>query len=126
MGSEGKREVADVAATGGAALVLLGAGFWNLMSVLGIPRIREMFADMGSAELPVISRLVFQLSELYVFHIISLVLLLLGFAALFATRDRARGILYSLVVSILIFLFSLVIKEAATMPIYKIMQMINQ
>ncbi|MEP4933164.1 hypothetical protein [Haloferula sp.] len=109
-------------ATGASAVVLLGAGFWNYMTIARLPLLWGMYAEMDSGELPLISRLVFRIGEIYVFHVLSLVLLLLGFFLLFATKEQLRGVVYSLVISLLLVVITTVVREASWLPMAKIMQ----
>lgn len=91
-----------------------------------VPRHMALFSDLGAVVLPAFTRLVWGASKLHLPMIAAVVLLLAGFGALFAIRDRFRANVYALVVALLLAALAVVVRCASWIPLFKVIQEVGQ
>lgn len=116
----------DAAASVAVGLLLLVFGSWCGLEVAMVPRHMALFAEMNAVDLPHFTQLVWRASEFHLPMVAALILLLGGFACLFAIRDRFRANVYALIVALLMAALAVMVRWASWLPLFKVVQAMGQ
>ena len=118
--------MADGMASFGVAICLLTMAGWSFFEISSINRMAPMFQEMETGLLPGLTRAVWALSQWWIFHLLSIGLLIGGCAALAVVRERLRANVYGMVFVLLLASLSVMMRLATSLPLMRVLEEMGQ